>query len=445
MLDTDPRNPLANALARTVERCTGGTIMVEIAFDEHLQSLKQRFPETPDAIVLKSDVLRDGICFTEDLAEIGKWAIPSGAFLSREDAPNRAIRGTPVSVPSLLILDDDTRINTELDHTSPYSVRPDGETTWMLCRHGEPVTRVSFAARPEFEGSLRDGSPVDRALGQRAEHCAAIVHTVFCEYGRDGDECTYCFLGNVQKGEDGSRIRGSSRRRSIEACAAAAHQIRLDHVVVSGGAFIDTSLEVKSYVKTISALREAVGPETRITAVCQAFDEPGWRALKDAGASRVQPNLEVWADELWPKIVPGKAKAIGKTKWLERLRQAVDVFGVGDVATNFVAGVELADPNGMRSPAEAIASHLEAYESLLNDCIVPIFGFLTKARGTRYENVELPATEFFLELGWERTRLMRDAGMFDHYGDGVDADFSCYKCVSHKTCQDYPRLMQLAG
>ena len=51
----------------------------------------------------------------------------------------------------------------------------------------------------------------------------------------------------------------------------------------------------------------------------------------------------------------------------------------------------------------------------------------------------------FLRLGWERTRLMREFDMYQHYSDGIDADFSCYKCVTHKTCQDYPRLMGLSG
>jgi hypothetical protein len=391
-------------------------------------------------------VLRQGLRFTPELGEIGAWALPSQAFLSREDVPEGEPGGSVLSVPNQMILEDDTRINTELDRSSPYAVRSDGEGRYLLCRRDEPLTRLGFAPRPDFEATLSDGSPVAGPLGQRAEHCVAVVHSLFCEYARNGDPCSYCFLGGVQTGAGrGTRGRGPSPRRSIEACAVAAREIGIDHVVVSGGAFVDTSLEVRSYVKTISALREVVGPATRITAVCQAFDEPGWTSLKRAGADRVQPNLEVWDDDLWPKIIPGKAKAIGKVEWIERLKLAVDVFGVGEVATNFVAGAELVDADGLRGPSEALNSHIESYEYLLRHSIVPIFGFLTKARGTRYEKVELPPTDFFLRLGWERTQLMRDSGMFANYRDGIDSDFSCYKCVTHKTCQDYPRLMGLSG
>jgi|TARA_B100002003_G_scaffold45510_1_gene40877 hypothetical protein len=422
--------------------------VVDIILDDRLTSLKEQFPDTPDTIILKADVLREGISFSAEMAEAGSWSIPGGAFLSRENIPERESYGADARPPNQMILDDDTRINTELDHASPYAIRGNRDSGYTLCRHDEPVTPLSFTPRPEFSGELYDGSSIASALGQRAEHCAAIVHTVFCEYGRDGDECAYCFLGNVQTPKiikSGRRLRGTNHRRTIEACAAASRQIRLDHVVVSGGALVDTTLEVKSYVKTVSALRAAVGPDTRITAVCQAFDQVGWRALQEAGVSRVQPNLEVWDEDLWAKIIPGKAKAIGKELWIERLKQAIDVFGVGEVATSFVAGIECCDPSTNYTEVKALAAHGEAYESLLNDEIVPMFGLLTKARGTRYENVELPATEFFLQLGWNRTQMMQQSGMFDRYTSGVDADFSCYKCVTHKTCQDYPRLMELSG
>jgi hypothetical protein len=422
--------------------------LAEILLDSHLSELKQRFPETPESIILKADVLREGLRFTSDLAEIGKWAMPSQAFLSREDVPDAEFQGVALAVPNQLVLGDDTRINTELDRNSPYTVQRDGEERHVLCREGEPVTQVSFLARPDFAGTLSDGSPIAGPLGQRAEHCVAVVHSVFCEYAKNGDACSYCFLGNTIAGIDLSQLSPEKLprpRQSIEACAVAAREIGIDHVVVSGGAFIDTSLEARSYAKTIATLREAVGPEARITAVCQAFDEEGWISLKNAGASRVQPNLEVWDDRLWTTIIPGKAKAVARAEWIERLKLAIDVFGVGEVATSFVAGVEVVDPDGLGGPGAAVDCHLEAYECLLHHSIVPIFGFLTKARGTKYENVELPSTDFFLRLGWERTRLMRESGMFKNFGSGVDSDFSCYQCVTHKICQDYPRLMGLSG
>jgi hypothetical protein len=419
--------------------------MSNIILDLHLMELKEHYPETPESIILKADVLREGVRYTEELGEIGKWAIPSGAFLSREDVPEAESLDFVLRVPNLMILDDDTRINMELDRASPYTVRKEGENRYALCRHDNPVAEVSFPRRPEFRQSFADGSPVSDALGQRAEGCVAMAHSIFCEYAKNNDQCSFCFLGNTMAGltlADISAEQLPTPTRSIEACALASQEINIYHIVVSGGAFINTNLEAKSYAKTIAALRKAVGPKPRITAVCQAFDEAGWLLLKEAGASRVQPNLEVWDERLWPEIVPGKTKALGRAQWMERLKTAVDIFGIGDVATNFVAGAEICSKE-FKGLDQSIESHLEGYAELLSHGIVPIFGFLTKARGTIYDDMELPATQFYLRLGWERTRLMEEFGMYQRYRGGIDSDFSCYKCVTHKTCQDYPRLLDL--
>lgn len=419
--------------------------MGDIFLDSRLLELKEEFSETPDSIILKTDVLREGLLFTKELGESVKWAIPSSAFLSREDVPEGELSGATLSIPNQMVLADDTRINIELDRNSPYTVRKEGEHRYLLCRHDEPLTDISFLTRPSFSQALSDGSPIEDSLGQRAEGCVAIVHSLFCEYAKNGDQCSFCFLGNTMAGLNLADISAAglpTPTQSIEACGLASKEINIFHIVVSGGAFINTSLEAKSYAGTISALRKAVGPNARITAVCQAFDEQGWLLLKEAGADRVQPNLEVWDEKLWPEIVLGKTKAVGKTEWLARLKLAVDIFGIGEVATNFVAGSEMGT-GGFKSFDNTVEDHLEAYAFLLEHDVVPIFGFLTKARGTKYESMELPPTEFFLKLGWERTRLMEEFGMYQRYRGGIDSDFSCYKCVTHKTCQDYPRLMGL--
>lgn len=413
----------------------------------HLNERKQQFPETPDSIILKADVLREGVRYTADLAEAGKWAMPSSAFLSREDVPEGEESSVgSLCVPNQLVLADDTRINTELDRGSPYTIREQPEGGHVLCRDNEPITEVTFLPRPEFKKTLSDGLPIADALGQRAEGCIALVHSLFCEYAKDGDQCRFCFLGNTVAGMNLADVSAAdlpTPSQSIEACALAAKEINLFHVVVSGGAFKNTSLEAKSYAKTIRKVREAVGPKARVTVVCQAFDEDGWLLLKEAGADRVQPNLEVWDEKFWPAIVPGKDKAIGKKEWIERLKTAVDIFGVGEVATNFVAGAEASAGLGFSSLTEAIESQVEGYAYLLSHRIVPVFGFLTKARGTKYDESPLPPTDFYLKLGWERTRLMEEFGMYKRYSGGIDADFCCYKCVTHKTIQDYPRLLGL--
>ena len=108
-----------------------------ILSNPYLQEQKQNFPETPDSIILKADVLREGVRYTKDLGEAGQWAMPSSAFLSREDVPeNEQPSDFVLSVPNQMILENDMRVNIELDRESPYTVRKEPDGGHALCRDG---------------------------------------------------------------------------------------------------------------------------------------------------------------------------------------------------------------------------------------------------------------------------------------------------------------------
>ncbi|MFQ5903801.1 MAG: hypothetical protein ACE5JO_08930 [Candidatus Binatia bacterium] len=48
---------------------------------DRLQELMERFPRTPRSIVLKADVLREGLRDTPDLRRIGQWALSSASIV----------------------------------------------------------------------------------------------------------------------------------------------------------------------------------------------------------------------------------------------------------------------------------------------------------------------------------------------------------------------------
>lgn len=415
--------------------------------DPHLSDLKDKFPETPDSIILKADVLREGLQFTKDLAEIGQWSIPNSAFISREGLPKEEAKDFKAdfySIPYQFILGDDTRVSTILDSNSNYTIRKEVEGGYSLYRLGKPITEVFFKRRPAFiDKPMPDGSSYNELISQRSEECMATMHSIYCVYAKNREQCAYCVLGNKLSGRKLNDILKitPSLSSKMDALALAANEIDIKHIVLSGGSSNTLSAEAKAYSKVVKTTRNIVGPKTKLHVCSQPLHEDGWLLLKECGTDVVQPNIEVWDEKLWPEIIPGKAKAASKTEIIERLKSAVDVFGPGNVATNFVAGAESLCG---KSFDEELESHLEGFATLLSFNIVPIFGFLSKAKDTKYENITLPPIEFYLKLGWERTKLMKESGMYQKYGAMHEHDFSCYKCVSHKTGQDYSRLLNLA-
>jgi hypothetical protein len=117
---------------------------------------------------------------------------------------------------------------------------------------------------------------------------------------------------------------------------------------------------------------EALG-EVYFTPRPAYIEKEDQKRLKDLGVTNVCFDLEVWDEDLWSQLLPGKAKAVGRKEWLRRLDDAVDVFGRGHVGTNFVAGFECAPRAGFMSQENALESYTGGFRELVERGIVPCF------------------------------------------------------------------------
>lgn len=61
--------------------------------------------------------------------------------------------------------------------------------------------------------------------------------------------------------------------------------------------------------------------------------------VHDAGLDTISFNLEVWDEDLFNTMTPGKA-AYGRDRMLAALDHAVDTFGKGGVLTNLIYGIQ---------------------------------------------------------------------------------------------------------
>lgn len=233
-----------------------------------------------------------------------------------------------------------------------------------------------------------------------------------------------------------------------EAVALAKQDITLKDLKICGGALYDIKKEAGFYKRALEAIVEQNGAPEEIQIFSQAFDEEDQRDLKSLGATNVLFNLEVWNERLWPALLPGKARAIGRGEWLRRLTKAVDIFGRGHVGCGFVGGFECAPRSGFLSQEEAFAGYVEAFETLLERGIVPWFTVWTAVPFVGgFEVDDPPPTEFYLRLGQKLHELMEKHGFYADLGFptlGVDPPtlgMYCYYCFSMTFSRDYPRLV----
>ncbi len=179
----------------------------------------------------------------------------------------------------------------------------------------------------------------------------------------------------------------------------------------------------------------------------QALEMKDQKDLKRLGVTNILFDLEVWDERLYPQLVPGKAKTVGRDDWLKRLEEAVDVFGRGHVGTNFVGGLECAPKPGFLSQDDALRSYSEGFEYLIQRGVVPWFTVWTANPALGFEVDDPPPTEFYLCLGQTIHELLEKYNVYPDLGfpslglDPPTLGLYCYYCYSMQFTRDYPRLI----
>jgi hypothetical protein len=232
-----------------------------------------------------------------------------------------------------------------------------------------------------------------------------------------------------------------------EAVSIASREIPLKDLKLSGGAFYNIRKEAAQIKRCLETILNHIDAPEEITVFSQALEKSDQKDLKALGVNNIMFDLEVWDEGLYPKLVPGKAKTVGRDTWIKRLQEAVDVFGRGHVGTNFVAGFECAPKPGFLSQEDALRSYAEGFEVLIKSGVIPCFTVWIAFPILGFETDAPPPTEFYLRLGQtlhellDKYDLYPDLG-FDRLGvDPPTLGLYCYYCYSMQFTRDYPRLI----
>ncbi len=402
------------------------------------------FSDIAKPIVIKSDLLRIGVTFSE--AARANFSnrediLYKGARLFSTDRTRATFRGRE-RIPFVMYLEDGTALGTHLRvrywEDSPYVVdRVDD--TFKLFYKGEPLVRVWFQLRPKWYYRKIDGIPME-------EICFATGDTVFlvanryCEYFSMDKPCAYCdlttFAGDLKK-EQPIVVRKTAEQ-AAEVVEVAFHEPGFRHMIISGGTFFGKYKgmnQIEWYAMICDAVRERLKTWYPTYLQIGALDDDGWKRLHDTGVPTIQPNIEVWDRRLFDIICPGKAESVGYDEWIKRTIRAVDFWGVGNVNPNFVPGVEMVHPAGFKRVDEALKSILSGYDFLMSHGVLPRQGeFLVIEPGSKLgqmPGLEPAPLEYYLRLGQGYLELR------EKHGFVCPPPVNCRACLPHGTEYDF--------
>jgi len=407
-------------------------------------------PKSPPAARLKAALLYAGVRYDPCLAEAADWAFPAYA-------PHQLLPGEPpfrgrmrVPIPYLMRLADGTEVRLRVKRDSPFVLRSaGGPKTFQLFENDECLTDVTFEPRlPWTDALTADGTPM-KATGL-SQHGDMLVLNVApgCEYflvpGQDPAErtsnlsCTFCLYGvpDVQRMKPlGQQLRvvdlpANTLDRVAEACQHPETHAR--HLYLVGGSLLSLEDEGDRYLQIARHLAER-GLHERYYVACGSGAIPRRHmvAMKDAGVRGACFNLEAWDPRQFERICPGKARVIGRSRWLDALVEAVDVFGPDNVMTAFVGGAELDGEGALPDPRAALESNLEGARWLLERGVQPIYSLFWKVTGKNRGEEPVYTLDFLLDLNEQVAELRRASGR------RINSSFFCRRCAYMQLEPDY--------
>ncbi|MFP3091495.1 radical SAM protein [Treponema sp. TIM-1] len=397
-----------------------------------LSEVMRKYPDVSPFVIIKADVQRRGVRFSEAALAHVDLAVHQVEYrgFSRE---------TSGAIPVSLMMRDGTSILTgftlENSGRPPYLVDV-VEDRIVLTDQGTVVEEVDYWEKPDYYSKETSNHipmwQIALARPQRID----LYPFQYCEFwNTPGHGCKYCSVAATYKKT--GKPKYVDLTDIAETLAEALKQPgRYMSLFLTGGSILSGKEllddEVDLYIKVLREagknFKSAKFPSQLIgTAYTK---EQLLRLYENTGLSSYTADIEVLNKEKFDWICPGKAAKIGYEEWKDRLYQAVDIFGFGNVNTGIVGGVEMARPKGFTSEDEALDMTLTEAEELAKHGVFTVQCVWTVAEGSVFFNQKTPSLEYYVRLSCGLDRLCRkyhintDMDNYRRCGNHPDTDLS---------------------
>lgn len=370
----------------------------ELSYDE----VVKKYPRVSPFVILKTDLLIRGYVLTDEAAK----HFDKNAYIV-SPAPDKT--GQNFS-PKGLILRDGSAVGTGTARN--FGIRDsyvidyfDGKF-WIM-DDGKIVEETDFWRKPDFYGKLTSkGNPMESVLTARPRRLDIFNANKYCDFWGGGEGCKFCSIGPDSRFYRNNRKAALADPNEIEEAVVEAFKQKGRYTtfcttagsILAGEEMFDE--EVDLYAEIYSRIRSHFkGDELRFQFCTSALTKKQLKRLKrETGHIAYTTNLEVPTKELFDWICPGKSRTVGFEEWKQRLYDAVEVYGKGNVNTQLVAGADLVQPNGFKTEDESIKAILEVTEELARHDVGLVANVWGVAPTIIFRNFYPPSLEYYVRV-----------------------------------------------
>jgi hypothetical protein len=373
-----------------------------------------------DTLLLKATLLTEGIrAYAGSLATLGFAHKEQLHGLFGWDFENHP----ELKVPDDFLLEDGTTVQFRLRSDSPFVLADRGSGLGVY-RGEERLSGASLIPRPRYyDARTADGHPMS-SIGQiGGRDNLFFCYQNYCSHFSTGRQCAFCNLVSTSK-TYGDVLKRKDREEIGEVAEAAFAEGVARHISLTGGCFA-----AEKEVEVVSGILEAVRRRTgmsRVPGILLPSPAKGdaVRLYHETGISSLGYSLEIWDEALYKAFCPGKAASTPHDEMVRNLKEAVGVFGRGNVYLMLVMGLETRGTflEGVRAASE-IGARLAPYVWAANPG--------SKLAGHR---PPFPA--------WYADTIREAAGIVDGAGLNNGSDHCCYQCDGNTLLMDALRELK---
>jgi hypothetical protein len=340
-------------------------------------------------LVEKAHIQFEGIRITDETLE------KTGAGVSVKEAGRIRDPGEkliPGSFTAPMGLQVSVRNADDSDYALEYA---DGK--FLITKEGHLLfDDIQFEPRPKYyDRQTSDGKPMQDIVSIVTNGCAAVWYSNECAYKEQNEDCMFC---DINAGPGNIFLKTPAQiAESVKAAYDEGVGWRIDFT----GGVIPERKEIDYYTDAIEAIQDALGTADLIAAACIAAPRSfeSITRLKEAGFSIITMNIEMWDENFFKTVCPGKARTVGYEQWKRSLEFGAKTFGFGQVRCNFVTGIE---------PKHKT---LEGIEYLASIGVVGNPNIFSPRPGTPLEGHRCPTVEWNLDLQEKASDILRRSGI----------------------------------
>lgn len=401
-----------------------------------LDEATQRYPDVPRLIILKTDVQRRGVYYSDAaiaLLDPDRHQTSGTHIFGTRDG---VIRLTP---ESLLLRDGSSVITTPTPlEENPYMVDVLDGAPWLF-DNGQPLEEVEYWPAPAFYSKTGSSGVLMKNIVSTRPQRLNIFPYRYCTFWNNGNGCAFCDIVAQMK-KSGKELKIPARLDPVEVGEVIGEALkepgRFSAVFLTSGSIVGGARPFDDEIDYYIAILKEVGKNFRTKKfpsqlIGTAFEKSQLQRLYDeTGLMSYTANIEVLDEKIFSEYCPGKTEWIGYHEWKQRLVDAVDVFGPGRVNTGIVAGIELAGAHGFGSEDEALERTLAEAEDLARQGVSTVYIVWSPRPDTPLGTCKNASLDYYIRLarGLHNLRLKYhlpiDHDGYRHCGNHPDTDLS---------------------